>query len=281
MDSSMVPLPTYAVGQTFIYSDGGWERVTAMDSDDVSWIDHTGQTSSGSPDFTYRRTLWQSKTRRGERWFSQREDIAISNPASLWPLAPGNRASFLETGTWLNKKSSDRHTYRTNWKCRVEGAETVEVMAGRFETWRIRCERFSAPRSSGRLRLREIYTWNYSPVVGHYVLHTRRTAGDRNIRRKELLAVLPPVQRLDPIQTAQMNRSFQNALEFKRSSQAVPWRLIGSEISGATTAGEIYKIPDGTYCRRYIQLLEYPEQRHAYYGMACRDSDGIWVIPRR
>ena len=39
--------------------------------------------------------------------------------------------------------------------------------------------------------------------------------------------------------------------------------------------------PDGTYCRRYVQILESPTSYRTYYGVAYRGADGVWKVPRR
>jgi hypothetical protein len=69
------PFPTYKTGTTFVYSDGTWETVTAVSAEQITWQDHRGHVSSGSPDFTYRRTKWQTRTRKGLREFAARNDL--------------------------------------------------------------------------------------------------------------------------------------------------------------------------------------------------------------
>ena len=273
-----VSLPFYLTGQTFVYSNGSWEKVTSIDEYGVSWINHRGRISSGSPDFTFRHSSWKTKSRSGHREFSRRKDVSFSSPESLWPLAVGNKTSYLETGRWRDK-NNNLHTYRVNWVCRVNGTEPVSVMAGKFDTWKITCQRFTAPRGSRRPRLLETRTWNYSPDVGHYVLTTSRYPDGRSLQQKELLAVLPAAQKYGADVKHRLESSFQTALELNERNEAVSWKISGTDISGATTAGAIFQIPDGTYCRQYRQRLVLQGDQRTYYGMACRESSGNWKIP--
>ena len=76
-----VPLPDYQEGTTFVYSNGRSETVHEVTPDRVTWQNHRGYISAGSPDFTYRRTAWQTRTRSGTRSFKGRNDW-LGNPVS-------------------------------------------------------------------------------------------------------------------------------------------------------------------------------------------------------
>jgi hypothetical protein len=274
------PLPAYRVGTTFIYSDGAWETVTAVAPETVSWTNHRGVISSGSPDFTYRAAGWQSRTARGSRQFSARNDLMERLSTSLWPLQPANAAGYSETGTW-QRKEQPPNSYRADWSCRVEGTEPVSVMAGDFDTWKIACTRYSVPGASGTPRARETKTWYYSPQIQHYVLLTTSYYYDRPSRRQELLAVLPPNDGIPVEARRKMNRSFQQALEFKKSGESVSWSEPQAAVSGEIIPQGTFQLADGSYSRRYVQRLNLPDGRRTYYGMAVRDANGVWGIPRR
>ena len=275
-----VPLPTYKVGTTFIYSDGAWETVTAIAPGMVTWTNHRGVISSRSPDFTYRAAKWQSRTRRGTRQYTARNDLLVHKPTSLWPLKLSNAASYSETGIW-QLKEEPANSYRANWSCRVEGIERASVMAGEFDTWKIVCTRYSVPKPSGTPRARETKTWYYSPEIEHYVLMTSRYYYDKPSRRQELLAVLPPYDGIPVAARRKMNKSFQQAMEYKKSGESVSWSAPQAAVSGEIIPRGTFQLADGRYSRRYVQRLNLPDGQRTYYGMAVRNSKGVWDIPRR
>ncbi|MBW2442464.1 MAG: hypothetical protein JRH12_18455 [Deltaproteobacteria bacterium] len=276
------PLPAYSQGTTFVYSDGKWETVIDNASGLVTWKDHRNYVYSGSPDFTFRPSEWQGKNRRVSRQFGPREDLFIQGPTNLWPLRAGNLASYSENGTWVSKGGAES-TYQTVWSCAVPVTERVSVMAGDFDTYRIVCKRYSVYRRTTRTRyrLRETKVWNYAPAVGHYVLATTEYNSDKAPRRSELLAVLPSLNGISATARRQMERSFQQALERKKSGQTVRWSSAKLKASVETMPTKTFKTPDGNYSRRYVQKLTLPDGQKTYYGMAIRNSKGEWTIPRR
>lgn len=274
------PLPTYKKGTTFIYSDGTWETIIANAAGEVTWRDHRGYVSSGSADFTRRRENWQTRTRQGARQFEARKDLWVKHKTALWPLQIGNVASYSETGIWQRKEEPEK-SYRANWSCEVVGAERVSVMAGEFDTWKIVCKRYAGNRVSSKSRIREIKTWHYAPEIGHYVLATRTYYTGKAPKRLELLAILPPLNGLSASEKRRLQSKFQKALEFKKSGESLTWSLPNSALSGGIMPTSTFRLDDGRYSRRYVQVFNLPNGQQTYYGMAVRDAKGKWVIPRR
>ncbi len=276
-----VPLPSYSKGTTFVYSNGTWESVLDTAPDSVTWLNHRRNISSGSPDFTLRRTKWETDTRRGTRQFGPRDDLFFPSATSLWPLRVGKVANYTETGVWLDKKEAIENSYRTDWSCAVEGTEHITVMAGEFDAWKIECRRYYVSGSKSQSQIREINTWYYAPEVGHYVLMTIKYPEQNNPRRLELLAVLPPLDDLPAAARSAINRSFQQALEFKKSGESLQWSGSSAGISVETTPAGTFKTSDGSFSRRYVQKFSLPAGQQTYYGMAVRSADGVWSVPRR
>jgi len=274
------PLPTYKVGTTFIYSDGGWETVTATAPGMVTWTNHRGVIFSGSPDFTHRAAKWQSRTGQGSRRYTAQKGLFVRQSTSLWPLQKANAASYSETGTWQRNEEPAR-SYQAEWSCKVEGTERVSVMAGEFDAWKIVCIRYSVPNSWGGSRAIETKTWYYSPEIEHYVLMTSSYHYKNSSRRQELLAVLPPNDGIPVGARRKMNQSFQQAMEFKKSGESVPWSAPQAAVSGEIIPKGTFQLADGSYSRRYVERLNLPDGQRTYYGMAIRDSNGVWGIPRR
>ena len=277
---SPAPLPSYSKGTTFVYSDGRWETIADTSQGMVIWKDHRNYAYSGSADFTHRPAKWQSKTRSVTRQFGPRADVYTQSATTLWPLRTGNVATYSETGTWIEKDGTDS-SYQTAWSCVVEGTERISVMAGDFDTYKIVCKRYYVSRGNKKSNLREAKTWNYAPEAGHYVLATTKYYYDKKPRRQELLAVLPPLNGLSAGVRRQMERSFQQALERKKSGQSVSWSSAKLRASVETMPTKTFKTPDGTYSRRYVQKLTLPDGQKTYYGMAVRNSNGVWEVPRK
>jgi hypothetical protein len=265
---------------TFVYSNGSWETITDTSQGVIFRSDDRGNISSGSPDFTYRPSKWENKTRGVTRQFGPRKDLYTQSATTLWPLRTGNVANYTETGTWIEKDGTDS-SYQTAWSCTVEGTEQISVLAGDFDTYKIVCNRYYVSRSNKRSNLREAKTWNYAPAVGHYVLATTKYYYDRKPRRRELLAVLPPLNDLSAGARHQMEHSFQQALERKKSGESVRWSSHKLRASVETMPTKTFRTPDGNYSRRYVQKFTLPDGQRTYYGMAVRNPDGVWIIPRQ
>ena len=273
-------LPSYSRGTIFVYSDGKWETVTDTSPGMVTWRDYRNYVSSGSSDFTYRPLKWEGKTRSVTRQFGPRADLFTQNATTIWPLRAGNVANYSETGTWIEKDGAES-SYRTDWSCTVTATERVSVMAGDFDTFKIVCKRYHVSPSKNKSHLREQKTWNYAPEVGHYVLATTKYYYNKKSRRKELLAVLPPLNGFSARVRRQMERGFQKALERKKSGRSVRWSNTKLRTSVEIIPTKTFKTPDGKYSRRYIQKLTLPDGQRTYYGMAVRNSSGVWAVPRR
>lgn len=275
-----IPLPVYRSGTTFVYSDGTWETVVNASDGEVVWKEQDGFLSVGSPDFTHRRTRWESDTRQGARTFGPRDDLLLRGDTSVWPLKPGNVAHFRETGVWSENHGPEQ-AYSAQWSCEVAGRQMVAVPAGAFDAWKIDCSRFSLLGGSNASRLWETWTWYYAPAVGHYVLAVSKHIEDREPQRRELLAVLPPAEDMPPETRRRMEESLQQALESSPSGRRLAWSGLDARISGETTPSGTFRGGDGTFCRRYVQSIDDPEGRRNYYGMACRTPEGKWAVPRR
>jgi surface antigen len=78
-----------------------------------------------------------------------------------------------------------------------------------------------------------------------------------------------------------LQSKFPKALESKKSGESMKWSLPDKTLSAEIMPTATFRLDDGRYSRRYVQILNRPEGRQAYYGMAVRDAKGRWVIPRR
>ena len=273
-------LPNYKPGTTYVYSDGSWETVVAVSAQLVKWRDDRGRLYSKNPDFTYPSSYWESSTRRINRSFARRDDSLMSPGMSLWPLQKGNFSGYTEQVT-SQKNMEAQKSYRRNWTCEVVDAERVSVMAGEFETWKIICKRYNNFQKPSNARVVATKTWYYAPKIEHYVSAERQFSGGRATRRLELLAVLPPLNELSYVARRRMKEVFQAALEFNKRDESSGWSVPGASLSGQITPTGTFKLADGRFCRRYIQIINYSDGPRTYFGFSVRDANGVWVIPRR
>ena len=266
------PYPKYTVGTTFVYSDGTRETVTKISPTIVTWRDGEGNRFKRSADFIYNPVEWETGRRHGTRRFSLR------NQETLWPLQKGKSIRYVEDGNWVDETGSER-SYQALWTCEVMGTESVSVLAGNFDAWKIVCKRYSVAATSNRSRKIEEKAWYYAPQIGHYVLTTRRFYDTRKPRRRELAAVLPPLDGLSTGQRRQLNISFQNAMEYAQSGESIYWHSAEGKLSGEITPVDTFRMPGRAFCRQYAQKLYLPDSQRSYYGIVCRDPQGRWITP--
>lgn len=276
-----VPLPDYQEGTTFVYSNGRSETVHEVALGRVTWQNHRGDISAGSPDFTHPRAAWETRTRSGTRSFRGRTDW-LGNPTatSVWPLASGKTARYIESGRWQDSEGKV-HTYNAQWRTEVAGQMRVRVKAGEFDTWKIIARRFSSGGAYSTSRLREVRIWYYAPAAGHYVKMERNYLGRKPNRVVELVAITPPISRMTPGAQTKVQTNFQQALEKKKSGDPLPWVMPEQALSGATMPVATMRLSSGTYCRQYRQQLNQAGEDRAFFGLACRTTEGTWQVPRK
>ena len=279
-ESNSQPLPIYKPGTTFVYSDGSWEVVTDSTPHQVTWRDHRGNVYEGSPDFTYSPENWRSADRKVSRRFTSRGNFMVGEVTSLWPLKKGKKAVITEF-VISRKNGAPEKSYRRSWTCMVVGPEQVTVMAGEFYTWKIACRRYNNYQNLSKAKLREIRTWNYAPEINHYVLAQKQFFTGKADRRLELLAVLPTADGLPSSAQVKMQETFQKALEFQKSGDTIGWSTRGASLSGKITPTATFRLPDGRFSRQYVQTVKFGDEERTYYGLAIRNSEGNWEIPRR
>lgn len=275
----IVPNHAYLPGTQFIYSDGTWETVIDSNSETAIWKNDRGYISSGSRDFTFRRSKQESRNGQWYRQFSPRKDLVFVPEFSLWPLADGRKSGFREDGQWKSKTKDDR-TYTSMWSCRVEGFERVSVLSGDFDTWKIIGKRYSVKHGFAQ-KVKEIKTWYYAPQAGHPVLTVRSFKYDRPLERLELLAIVPPEKLIPPETAKMMKQSFQQCLESNKSGVSLKWGENNQEGAGRIVPLDTRQLKNGKYCRRYHQEIWVMGKKRNYYGIAFRTSKGDWVVPRK
>lgn len=279
------PLPRYQEGTTFVYSDGSWEQVTGIEGGQVSWVSQQGHPSAGVADFTYPRSQWQNANSKGTRRFVEDQSVFAGGSPSLWPLTNGNSTSFMEYGETTDAKGTGQaKTYDNYYRCSVDGAEAVTVGAGTFDSWRITCIRYSDNSAAARKRPWEYRSWYYAPTINHWVLELRDfTSGSSEDKRKELVAVMPDLTGYTTSSGTLLDikRHFQDVLENSSSGKPVRYVATSENLQVTTTPVKTLRHSAGQVCRQYEQLIAANGRSDSYFGTACRETSGIWKVPRR
>jgi surface antigen len=275
------PLPNYQVGTKFVYSDGTWETVKEVGVKQITWVNHRKQVSVGTPDFTYKRGRWETSNRYGFRRFTQAIFLDGKTTTTLWPLEVGNRSRYEEFGRWYNQDGIEQR-YDLYWSCEVKGTEKISVAAGDFDTWKITCRRYPNKFRTAS-RTREYRTWYYAPSINHWVLENRDYNGYKPNQRKELVAVMPDMGTFttNEADRTSMQQTFQNTLEENKDQETAIWENFNQQLVIGITPLKSFTHPSGNRCRQYHQVIAKDGVPFEFPGIACKDPDGRWVVPRR
>ena len=188
------PAPIYSPGDSFVYDDNGTvttERVVSTSPDRVVWTNDKGLIWTKDTAVVTPPLMWSDDPELGRG-----RQTLIGSPHQLFPLQEGNVIAYSVRGSSENAPAGWQDEHR----CVVAGQEAVEVKAGRFDTFRIDCQRKD---------YRDTYF--YSPTVQNYVLRDRQI-GDRTTRKQLVSADLasahadtqPGAAPTPPVETAPM-----------------------------------------------------------------------------
>ena len=263
VEMSPAELPTYRVGDTFIYSDGREERVVAVRGDKVDWQTGGGFRYTASRDFSKPRTSWRSSEVTGERGI-------LNSGDGLWPL---------ETGNWNRVRVRENIVYSDGrppadrireWGCRVSGTQELKVKIGSFPVYEITCRRYGSKRAITTRR------WFYAPEIGHFVRYEVQNHRKGTISQRDLVAVRPAPGSQAAANEAPRQRAVQTALETQGNGEAELWS--GPQgLRGSVMPIRSFRHEDGRYCRSYVQVVESGASISSYPDLACRGPGGRWA----
>lgn len=266
------PLPQYREGTAYVYSNGRTETVVKVAGEQVTWKSDKGSTYVRYRNLILPQLSWDTKSSHGER-------KTYADPGAMWPLQVGNSTRFSSRKTVRSKTSKGQLSDDRRWACSVKGTETVKVAAGTYDTFKLSCTRYKTTKRN-QWRQDWIRTWYYAPKVEHYVLRVdtdRKTLKDKN--RVELVAIKPALRKLSSNARAQAEDSFQSALEHTLSGTPVTWEDPRGEVTIVTTPVATVRLADARVCRRYHREVVCRTGTHLYPGIACRDTEGRWLVP--
>ena len=251
-------LPSYAVGDLYVYSDGYIEEVLGTSGDRVQWaLGHGGVVADKKVDFTHPALHW---SHAGVDYGFHETSVT----GALWPLRVGASVTIRGAQTaQAPEQSGQVESYDEQWRCSVPGAERLTLSAGVFDTFVVDCERRSA--SGAHWQHRRL---NYAPNVGHYVrsIEEMRTWGQSShLFQQRDLALYRPHPSLDDA-----NR-IEHALRTLKSGESDEWE----GTSGSRRLQVLSSAQDdaGHFCRSvsFSGLSD-----HAYVAQLCHIG-GRWV----
>ncbi|MCB2101230.1 MAG: hypothetical protein KDE22_10200 [Rhodobacterales bacterium] len=256
-------LPAYHAGDVFRYDDGREERVVAVDGDRATW--ETG------PAFTFERSanpvmpnrVWWSATRTGTL-----SDLSAPETA-LWPLRVGNGRWFHYRYTVAARDAPDDKTFSYNQDCAVTGTQALSGPLGTFDTYVLRCHRYSRTQA-----FRGTRTWYYAPALGHVMMYVD-TPSRANGRVRQLTAVRPSLADLAPAHRAAWSDTVQRVLETHPSGHDGAWRGPGPWRATVRPL-KTFRAKAGPYCRTYRVDMVTPDRLAPALETACRDDAGVW-----
>ena len=261
-------LPNFNVGDLYYYSNGSREQIVSIEGETLNMLSRSKRKLANFRNFTLPTPYIEGK----DKEYYKVSDVATN---ALWPLKIGNTSKFTTEGRSVSKATGLSSSYRQRWDCAVEGTERIRILAGEFDTYLIKCRRLS---SNGKWWQNR--TWNYSPMLGTYVL--RRDFHKKNGPRvRELTAVRPSLQDVPKKVRSNVIRTWQSALESKKSGDIASWtdRVVG--VSVQVEPLNTFKGENGQFCRTYKQYLTRKGVTRIYSGVACRTGKLKWRTPRR
>jgi len=267
-------LPQWGVGDRITYSNGRSEKVTKVDRNKVYWEKTQTTKFETSNNFIEPELHYESKTK-----IRDKKVISFGgskHPDTLWPLKIDNSVSFYYNQGFTNLKIGRNFPTKgmKQMKCRVDDTATVQVLAGKFDTYVVKCHKVTSKQNKGTE-----YTYYYAPSLGHWVLRlTQTTKGKRY--EKELMRLERGVRWLSKKQRRSLRKVLQDTMESNLTNQKSIWKSKDKK-----TIVEIYptrttKLETGVFCRNYVQIIKSNNEARSA-GLLCRNKDKKWKIPKR
>lgn len=266
-------LPQWEVGDRITYNNGRSDKVTKVGINKVYWKKTKTTKFETSNNFVEPELHYESKTK-----IRDKKVISFGgskHPNTLWPLKIDNSVNFHYNQNFTNLKVGRNFSENRmkQMKCHVDDTVTVQVLAGKFDTYVVKCHKVTSKQNKGTE-----YTYYYAPSLGHWVLRlTRTTKGKRY--EKELMRLDRGLRWLSKDQRRSLKKVLQDTMESNLTNQKSIWKSKDKK-----TIVEIYptrttRLETGVFCRNYVQVVSSNEARSV--GLLCRNNDKQWKIPKR
>jgi surface antigen len=267
-------LPQWGVGDIITYSNGRSEKVTKVDINKVYWKKTKTTKFETRKNFIEPELHYESKTK-----IRDKKVISFGgskHPDALWPLKIDNSVSFYYNQSFTNLKH-DTPFIANRMKqivCRVDDTASVQVLAGRFDTYVIKCHKVTSKQNEGTK-----YTYYYAPSLGHWVLKlTQTTKGKRY--EKELMRLDRGLRWLNKDQRRSLRKVLQDTMESNLTNQKSIWKSKDKKTIVEIYSTRTIRLETGVFCRNYIQVEKSSNEARSA-GLLCRNKDKQWKIPKR
>lgn len=260
----MENLPTYAVGESFLFDDGRTDTVLETEGELVTWRDDRGIIRWINRNFVFPDSAWQNRTRRST-------STNTADPKMLWPLEIGKSGRFDFIQTVEANDGTGKKEYKQSWQCVVEGTESLDVAAGTYNVFKIPCYRYIF----GTDYWRQTRTFYYSPEIKHYVKRTD-TYASRPSRSRELVSVGFNSTVLPGNEQAILNNLVQEVLNTSADGVGKTWSRADGTLSATLTPLRSFKGSQGEACREYQSTYDIQGRKRVNYRNVCKQPTGQW-----
>lgn len=257
-------LPTYAVGESFIFDDGRTDTVIETNGDVLTWRDDRGIVRWIHRNFLLPDIAWQNSTRRSK-------STTTAKAKMLWPLKIGSSARFDYQQSVDTNNGSSHNEYKQSWQCLVEGTLSLDVPAGTFNVFKIPCYRYL----DGTSAWRQTRTYYYAPEVKHYVKRTD-TYASRPSRQRQLVSFGFNSTALPAGEQAILNNLVQEILNKNPDGLATTWKKPDGTLSATLTPLRSFQGAKGEQCREYQSTYVVQGHNRINYRNVCKQDTGLW-----
>jgi len=259
----LAAVPDFAVGELYVYDNGRTETVIAKEGNILTWRTNNGVVRKAYPNFAIPYLSWQTATRRGTSETDAKPDM-------LWPLRVGNSGRFNFTRKAEDNNGKHARKYKQSWQCKVDGTETVRIALGSYDTFKIVCHRYS-----GKI-WRQTRTFNYAPLIGHYVLR-RDNYRSGPSERRELVSYGFNSSVFSASDQQRLAKTVQQALSKNKNGEISYWRSSKGNTSIGINPMTTETNSKGIVCRSYEGVFSDNQRIRTNRRFACRRPDGVWV----
>ena len=211
-------------------------------------------------------------------WMSWESEDSLARaetdePNKLWPLKVGN-SGRLQLKNFFNKfKGTHPLEYREELDCTVQSTANIKVLAGSFDTYKIRCHRYIE-----QTVFTETSFLYYAPKVGYFVKEVYLT-GFLGKSSRQLASFGVSTNGLSAEDRKQIDRHFQTALGTKKSGNKSSWTSVDGKRRSTIIPTATFIMDDGQVCRNYSRTLLLEGREREWDGRACRGDQGHWKAP--
>jgi surface antigen len=259
-------LPNYGLGDSYQFSDGETEIVTAVDDNLVHWRGDGG-TYVTSRDILLPRLAWSNANGQGERRIG-------AGPILLFPLEAGKIVKFTASRS-IRPNAGPPIDVSENWACGVDGVDKVTTGAGTFDTWRVDCVMQENPPVDGDGIVRR--SFSYAPAIGNFAEMSQRV-GDGPVRIAQLTSYTTADPALDVSALRQRSAALQQALESELSGSQKTWSDLASGASGDIVLVDTKRSPQYGWCRDFVEHIQWDGRTYLLRGTGCRTPAKVWNI---